>query len=54
MGLRRTNGVDGILIPDWLWVLLGISFVTTILFGIANAKRLNKLEDDWKRRYGGA
>lgn len=39
-------------ITGWLWALLIFSFITTILFGIANAKRLNKLEDDWKKKYG--
>ncbi|MCD6036154.1 MAG: hypothetical protein K0S67_38 [Nitrososphaeraceae archaeon] len=35
--------------PEWLWILLGISFVTTIVFGIARAKRINEIDERLKR-----
>ncbi len=39
--------------PEWMWLLLGASFVTTILFAIARGKRLNEIERRLKRQEEG-
>ena len=33
-----------------MWILLGASFVTTILFAIARGKRLNEIENRLNRQ----
>ena len=36
--------------PEWMWLLLGASFITTILFAIARGKRLNEIENRLNRQ----
>ena len=37
--------------PEWMWILLGASFVTTILFAIVRGQRLNDIEKRLDDRY---